>query len=146
MTKQQQEWARVCEESQLAPAVCGPAEAAEAVRKVIEKTNGYEFEHIVALFLNNQSKIIGTAVIGIGGFAGSNATPAILFKKFFTTKGASAFIVGHNHPTGNLTVSEPDYRFTTTMHTLAQQLGVNMLDSLIVTATQYVQIPIRRDL
>ena len=67
MTKQQQEWARVCEESQLAPAVCGPAEAAEAIRKVIEKTNGYEFEHIVALFLNNQSKIIGTAVIGIVG-------------------------------------------------------------------------------
>lgn len=124
----------------MAPTICRPEEAADAIRSVVEQVNGYEFEHIVALFLNNQSKIIGATLIGVGGFTGANATPAILFKKFFTTKGASAIIVGHNHPTGSLDVSEPDRHFTKTIRTLSEQLGVVMLDSLIVTATAYTQI------
>jgi len=142
MTRKQQQWARVCEDSQAAPVVCSPETAATHIRKVIERTNGYEFEHVVALFLNNQSKIVGSAVVGVGGFDGSNVITSILFKKFFTTKGASKFIVGHNHPSGSLEISQPDRRFTESIHTLSLHLGITMLDSLIVTATTHEQIPL----
>ncbi len=141
MTRKQEEWARVEETNASCPVVISPAEAAQHIRKVIEKTNGYDFEHIVALFLDNKSRVIKSAVVGIGGFAGANIMTAVLFKKFFTTKGASYILVGHNHPSGETMPSQQDIQFTKVIRDLCTQLGTELVDSLIVTAREHNRIP-----
>jgi DNA repair protein RadC len=49
--------------------------------------------------------------------------------------GAPAFILLHNHPSGNLRASDADGELTGEVSRLARQLGLNCLSHLIVTAS-----------
>lgn len=139
--KSRKQWAKVCDEANKSQVICSARIAADIICDIVESTNGWEFEHLVALFLNNKSNIVGSAVVGIGGFNGAQLAPAILFKKFFTTRGATAFIIGHNHPSGNITPSQQDVMFAKNLKSLSDQLQVRMLDCLVVTATDFTNIP-----
>lgn len=49
--------------------------------------------------------------------------------------GAPAFILLHNHPSGDLTPSRDDYELTQTMRTIAKDLDLQCISHLIVTAS-----------
>jgi DNA repair protein RadC len=55
-------------------------------------------------------------------------------------RGASALLLAHNHPTGNVLPSVEDIGFTRTMMCAGETLGICVLDHLIVTRRGYVSL------
>mgnify|MGYP001209476736 FL=1 len=143
MSTMQRDWIRLTELVDDNPTITSPREAAEIVRHLIEKTCGYAFEHMVAVFLNNLNHIVGHALIGIGGFASAQMIPPLLFKQFFETPGATALILAHNHPSGTTEPSEPDMVFANYLSGLCNALQIQIVDQLVVTAGSYSRIPFK---
>ncbi|MCQ2394392.1 MAG: JAB domain-containing protein [Kiritimatiellae bacterium] len=57
------------------------------------------------------------------------------------TAGAKSIIVAHNHPSGNLTPSVQDRQLTTVLASLGEQLGVKLLDHIVLgCGTEYSSI------
>jgi DNA repair protein RadC len=50
---------------------------------------------------------------------------------------ASAIVVAHNHPSGNLEPSDEDYGITRRLKKAADILGLNFLDHLIFSETSF---------
>jgi len=90
-------------------------------------------EHVAALFLNGRHHITGAHVVAIGGQHGvGTLEPRTVFRAAIQAC-ASAVILGHNHPSGDPTPSQPD--ITTTAHLIAagRILGIEVVDHIIVT-------------
>lgn len=51
--------------------------------------------------------------------------------------GASALILSHNHPSGNLKPSKQDIDITTKIKNAAKLFEINVLDHLILTDSEY---------
>src|SRR5438552_15316190 len=68
-------------------------------------------EHFVALALTAQNALIGIAEISTGGASGTLVDPKVLFRTLLVI-GATRFVVGHNHPSGDPKPSRDDIALT----------------------------------
>ncbi|MBA4852715.1 RadC family protein [Emticicia sp. BO119] len=87
-------------------------------------------EQFWVLLLNRASEIIRPFQISIGGVAGTVADPKIIFKSAIEYL-ASAIILVHNHPSGNLTPSQADLDLTKRVKEAGRLLDIPILDHLI---------------
>jgi len=108
-------------------------EAYEYLRPVLEDLPHEEFW---ILFLNRANKIIGKQLIGRGGISQTTADVKIVFKKSID-KQASAIILAHNHPSGNIKPSESDIQLTRKIKNGSELLDIQVLDHLIVGDGNY---------
>ncbi len=108
-------------------------QAYEYLRPVLEDLPHEEFW---ILFLNRANKIIGKQLIGRGGISQTTADVKIVFKKSID-KQASAIILGHNHPSGNLKPSESDIQLTKKIKKGSELLDIQVLDHLILGDGNY---------
>ncbi len=108
-------------------------EAYEYLRPVLEDLPHEEFW---ILFLNRANKIIGKQIIGRGGISQTTADVKIVFKKSID-KQASAIILAHNHPSGNIKPSESDIQLTRKIKNGSELLDIQVLDHLIVGDGNY---------
>jgi DNA repair protein RadC len=95
-----------------------------------------QHEEFWALFLNVKNQIISRVSIGQGG-----ATNTIVdVKKIFRLGiefNAVNIIVCHNHPSGNLTPSQPDIDLTKKILEAAKIMDMNLLDHIIIGRQGY---------
>jgi len=103
------------------------------VRKYYEDLNHEEF-HVVALSRSN--KVLGVDLISKGGLNATVADGKIIFKKALE-KGASAIVLCHNHPSGNLNPSDADIELTNKMKKFGAFIEMPVLDHIIVTDNAY---------
>jgi len=88
-------------------------------------------EEVHLILLNGRSEVIGTVKIGQGGLHGCALTardvlcPAV-------AGGAAAFIMGHNHPSGDPTPSSDDITMTAHIKKCADLIGIPLVDHIIV--------------
>src|SRR5690606_31940677 len=68
-------------------------------------------ENFYILILNRANEAIGVKQISQGGVSGTVADPKVIFQSALKTN-ASAIILSHNHPSGNLTPSSEDIKLT----------------------------------
>ena len=108
-------------------------EAYEYLRPVLEDLPHEEFW---ILFLNRANKIIGKQLIGRGGISQTTADVKIVFKKSID-KQASAIILAHNHPSGNIKPSESDIQLTRKIKKGSELLDIQVLDHLIIGDGNY---------
>jgi len=87
-------------------------------------------EQFWVLLLNRASEIIRPFQVSIGGVAGTVADPKIIFKSAIEYL-ASAIILVHNHPSGNLTPSQADLDLTKRVKEAGRLLDIPILDHLI---------------
>jgi DNA repair protein RadC len=117
--------------------------AAETHKTVITKSGDianylrakYEYkqqEIFVVVFLNRANKIIHQEIISTGGLTGTVADPRIILKKALEQE-ATALILCHNHPSGNLKPSKADELLTQKIKQAAALLDINVLDHIIVS-------------
>lgn len=93
-------------------------------------------EHLVALYLDSQNRIIRQEVVFIGSVRRSVAEPReILYHACKTL--ATSIIIVHNHPSGSCQPSQQDVSFTTRLKRACDDLGVVLLDHLIVGKKTY---------
>lgn len=119
------------------PECRSPGDAAEFLREWIGEEDR---EHFVVLCLNTKHRINAVHTVSIGSLNASLAHPREVFKAAIATN-ASTIIVAHNHPSGEATPSPEDVAVTQRLVMAGKILGIEVLDSLIVTGSdEYVSL------
>lgn len=85
------------------------------------------------LFLNRANNTIGWMKLSQGGTCTTIMDPKVLFVTALKC-GASAVIISHNHPSGELVPSEQDKVVTKKIKDIGQLLDIKVLDHLIITS------------
>jgi DNA repair protein RadC len=101
-----------------------------AQKGLTEQINVNEFVFI--LYLNKRNKVIAVTNLAIGGIDMTVMDVRLVFGLGLKC-GASAIIVAHNHPTGNLQPSEADRQIARRIKEVGVLLQINALDFLIIT-------------
>jgi len=94
------------------------------------------FESFFILLLNRQNKTIGYAKISQGGVAGTVVDSKIVLKYIVDTL-ASAVILCHNHPSGNLNPSTQDLEITKKLSQAAKLVDSQVMDHIILTPDSF---------
>jgi len=88
-------------------------------------------EQFKALLLNKGNQVLGIVELSAGGIAGTVVDQKILFAT--ACKGlASALIIAHNHPSGELRPSDADRKLTKAIADAGKLLDIILLDHIIL--------------
>lgn len=107
--------------------------AYEAINDVLSDLPHEEFW---VLYLNRKNEIIKRENISKGGVTGTVADGKIIFKNAVNLL-ASAVILCHNHPSGNLKPSEADIKLTKKMKEIGVIMETPVVDHIIVGNNNY---------
>lgn len=94
------------------------------------------YESFCILLLNRANKVLKTIRISDGGLTGTVVDPRKVFK-IALDNNATSIILGHNHPSGQLTPSEADIQLTRKMKEAGVVLDLPVLDHIIVGDGNY---------
>ncbi len=94
-------------------------------------------EEFWIISLNRANMVIRKTKISGGGVSGTVADPKVIFKAALDHL-ASAIVLVHNHPSGNLTPSQADRDLTRKVKEAGQLLDMPVLDHVIFTDHGYV--------
>lgn len=111
-------------------------DAANAFRQMFDSDTLEIQESFIVLFLNKANNTIGWFKLSQGGIAGTVADPKLIFATALKC-GASAIIVAHNHPSGNINPSDNDIQLTKKIKSAGGFLDITLLDSMILTTDDY---------
>ncbi|HEY1055760.1 MAG TPA: JAB domain-containing protein [Emticicia sp.] len=93
-------------------------------------------EQFKVILLNRANRVLGIYEASTGGMSGTLADPKLIFSTALKTC-ATAIIIAHNHPSGNLRPSEADKRITQKLIAGGKLLDIDILDHVIVTVEGY---------
>ncbi|KLU62321.1 hypothetical protein CEB3_c13650 [Peptococcaceae bacterium CEB3] len=112
-----------------------PAAAARALSFIANE----EQEHFVVLLLDTKNQVIKSEIVTKGTLNSSLAHPREVFKVAIR-ENAKSIIIGHNHPSGDTTPSQNDVAATTMLYEAGKTVGIELLDSMIVSSQGYVSL------
>ncbi len=92
----------------------------------------YSYEVFAVIFLNRANKINHFEIISKGGITGTVADPRIILKKALE-EDATALVLCHNHPSGNLRPSKADEELTKKIKEAAAYFDIKIIDHIIVS-------------
>lgn len=98
-----------------------------------QRLGGLDREVIVAVALDGRNNLIAELELASGGHHGIALTPDCVFRPLIRS-GAAAFILVHNHPSGDPTPSAEDIAMTRALSSLAAVVGIELLDHIVVGA------------
>lgn len=96
-------------------------------------------EHLVAFALNVKMKITHRLEISTGTLDGALVTPRDIFAALITA-GAYAFILVHNHPSGDPEPSQHDLTTTKALLQAGKLMEIPLMDHVIVSRTGYYSL------
>jgi len=111
------------------PSIRSPEDAHNAFRFL-------QFENHEQFWLgivDNGGRLTSRIKIKTGSTSFALLTPAELFREVFKLQGHRIVLV-HNHPSGNITPSDEDLKFTKLIAKAAKLLGIELLDHVIIGA------------
>ena len=103
-------------------------DAAELLRQYLSDVDR---EHFVVCALNRKNRVIGLHTVSIGSLTASVVHPREVLK-FLILSNASACILGHNHPSGDVQPSSEDRALTVRLQQAARIHGIAILDHIIL--------------
>ncbi len=92
----------------------------------------FNYEIFAVVFLNRANKINHFEIISRGGITGTVADPKVILKKALE-EDATAIVLCHNHPSGNLQPSRADEELTKKIKEAAGYLDIKVIDHIIVS-------------
>jgi DNA repair protein RadC len=107
-----------------------------AAKYLMAKLGDENQEVFYVLYLNRNNEVIGEKQLFVGGVNATVIDPRLVFQTSIQQL-ASAIIICHNHPSGNLTPSQADIQITHKLYRGANVLDIRLLDHLIVSAKGY---------
>jgi DNA repair protein RadC len=105
----------------------------------LNKISNYKKEVLAVLYLNANSQIIHEEIVSIGSLNSVLIHPREVFE-IALRKLSAYIIIAHNHPSGNLQASEYDIEMTQKIKKAGEILGIEVIDSLIITSCGYTSI------
>jgi DNA repair protein RadC len=97
---------------------------------------GLTHEEFHIILLNNSNRIIERICISKGGITGTVADGRIIFKEALL-RNATAIILIHNHPSGNIQPSESDKILTKNLKEFGKCIDISVLDHIILADNFY---------
>lgn len=114
--------------------------------KVISAQNIYDYykdilldkkqEYFYCVYLDNKNKIIKDKLLFVGTINESIVHPREVFKEAYLSSSTSIICV-HNHPSGVINPSKNDIELTKQLQSASIQLGINLLDHIIIGSKTY---------
>jgi len=125
-------WRRKCTK-QSAPLIDSPEKAVEHLHHIKNKKQ----EHFVLLTLDGARRLINSRVVTIGTLMSSLVHPREVFS-FAIEDRAASIIIAHNHPSGQIDVSEQDREVTRRIRQAGDIVGIRLDDHIIVAGDEFV--------
>lgn len=117
--------------------VTGSKDAADAFRIFWPAYEHIEFSYL--LMLNRQNQILGYHQLSKGGMTGAVVDVRVIFQVALKAS-CTSIILAHNHPSGNLDVSDADRKITNQIKQAGIFLDIPLLDHLIITTDSYLSM------
>lgn len=105
----------------------------------LSRINKYKKEVLMVLYLNANSQVVHEELVSIGTVNSVLIHPREVFEPAFR-KLCAYIIIAHNHPSGNLEASEKDIKITNKIKKAGEILGIELMDSLVLTKDGYLSI------
>lgn len=102
-------------------------------------------EEFKVILLNRANQVLGVRHLSRGGVAGTVADPKLIFQAAIKAN-CSSIILAHNHPSSSLNPSDADIRLTKKVKKAAELLEIELLDHIILTATDHYSFADNGDL
>lgn len=93
-------------------------------------------EHFICISLNGANEVITSRVVSVGLVNKTHVHPREVFADPITDR-ASAIIIAHNHPAGELQPSKEDIKITADLKAAGHTLGIKLLDHIIFNQKNY---------
>lgn len=93
-------------------------------------------ESFFALYLNHANKVLGIKKVSECGISSTVVDVRIVMQAALLCN-ATAVIVAHNHPSGNLKPSSADMQMTSQIKEAGKILNISLLDHVILTSDSY---------
>lgn len=119
------------------PIIDSPEKAVEQFSDIRDKKQ----EYFVCMTLDGANRLITKRTITIGTLNASLVHPREVFADAIADRAAS-IIVAHNHPSGNTKASHDDVCLTSRLKKAGEIIGIDLLDHIIITKTDYMLINI----
>jgi len=107
------------------------------IREFIPQDN---CETILAIFLDNKNRIITFEDVSAKKHPAGSELDLRKFIKLALDNNASGIILAHNHPSGDKNPSQEDIRISQHIEEILQNIGLKLLDHIIITSDGYRQI------
>lgn len=108
-----------------------------AYEEIAAYLSDLQHEEFWVIYLNRKNEVLKKVNISKGGISGTIADSKIIFKNAIDSL-ASAIILCHNHPSGNLKPSESDIKLTKKMTEIGLLMETPVLDHLIIGENNYL--------
>jgi len=89
-------------------------------------------ESFLVMYSNRMNRILGIYPMTTGGISGTVVDIRLIFSVALTTA-STAFILAHNHPSGNMKSSQADIALTRRIKETAKLMEIKLLDHLIIS-------------
>jgi DNA repair protein RadC len=119
-----------------APSIHSPIDAAELVKYDM---SALEHEELRVILLNTRNKVLEIVTIYRGSVNQSQVRIAEVFRPAIV-ENAPAFILIHNHPSGDVSPSPDDVAITKAIVNAGKLLDIDVLDHLVVGGGTYVSL------
>ncbi len=111
----------------------------EASSLVMADMKDLKHEVIKTILLDNQNQVIRVVNTCSGSLNSVVLEGKELFKEPIKSS-ADKIIIVHNHPSGNLTPSKNDIRFTQKMREIGEMIGIDVADHLIIAGREFCSL------
>lgn len=116
--------------------ITSPSVAVDAVRKfIIDFTK----EHFIVVSLDTRNRITDITEVSTGSLTASVVHPRETFETAIR-KHAAGIIVFHNHPSGDCDPSSEDINITKRLFEAGKILGIDLLDHIIISKSDYLSM------
>ncbi|WP_437656633.1 JAB domain-containing protein [Sorangium sp. So ce1182] len=105
--------------------------SADIARIYADRLGGLVYEVMLGLALNGRNEFMAELELARGGRHGAALTVADALRPVIRA-GASAFVLVHNHPSGDPMPSPEDIALTTAMKTAADLVSIPLVDHIII--------------
>jgi DNA repair protein RadC len=93
-------------------------------------------EHLLSITINGANEVLNVRVVSIGLVDRSPVHPREVFADALADR-ASAIVVAHNHPAGNLEPSQADLDITFQLRQAGEIMGIELLDHIVFNRNGY---------
>ena len=111
--------------------------SADAYALLRDEAAVWDRERFISILLDNKHRLIGIEEISVGSLTQTVVAPREVFKAIILAN-AAAFMVLHNHPSGDPTPSQEDIAITRRLREGADLFGIRFLDHIVIGAGSLV--------
>ncbi len=116
------------------PAPTAIRQPSDAVAAFVSLLGARETEALAVVALDRKNRIIDSAILTTGSDAATVVDVRQILRWTLTrSRPAAAFMIAHNHPSGDPEPSTEDYTATRAVRKAADAVGLSFLDHLVVT-------------